>query len=129
MEDQEIEDLLKAELQGAVQKGISIDMRYFGIGAGGDQPGVYRKSFCSVCAIGALLLGKPANYGNSWEAVAMDLAHFIGRTATFTDGLIFGTNPDNHQPTREYAIPDMAAGYAVGKRVYDWALQEGIIHD
>ncbi len=75
---------------------------------------------CSVCTLGAFLLGeqsKSARYGD-------DIADYFGRPRVWGEGLFTATDPGwsdrDDPPGYKACSPSYVAGWRIGKTLYRW---------
>lgn len=128
MDDNEIVAMLQRDMQAAHKKGIHIEMSTFGIDGEGEEK--YRlfqffDEHCSVCAIGACLLGKEV--GNPQASESVDFAGITGHSLAWAEGFISGTVRMGGGPSswdREHQTPEFIQGWELAATVARWVDDE-----
>lgn len=123
MTDDEIVQLIQDDLRAAIASGHLIDFGRLGVRGSRDDfvAANYEPEYehCSVCAIGAVLLGKPIVNSSLWASFGA----VVGRSDEWVTGFYFGSYKPGAERAREvkYASPDKAAGWDLAQAIRVWA--------
>jgi hypothetical protein len=107
MSDDEIRELIDQDIERARKAGHRVNMMGYGLQL--YNVGVYepRAAGCSVCAIGAVLLGKPVTESLKYQ----EFAKLVGRSDTWAGGFVDGTMGEEITGTEN---EEFRAGYELG---------------
>jgi hypothetical protein len=122
MTDDEVFEIVTRDTAAQWGAGQVIDMRYLGT-VWDSKRKQWRRTKCTVCALGAhLLQAQPAytSYGGS-DSMAVE----FGRSQDWAYGLMDGTDPSYDTPVKSDG--DYYVGWLLGQRILAWVRAN--IHD